>query len=75
MNFKVGDKIAWKWMGREIEGKVIEIHKEPIVKKIKDKLIKRNGSPERPAYYVQSSAGNFALKLASEVYAIECKDC
>lgn len=66
--FEIGQKVIWKWMGREISGKVVEIHFEPVVKEIKGKLIKRNGSQEKPAYFVQSDAGNFALKLATEVF-------
>lgn len=63
MNFEIGQQVAWKWMGRLIEGKVIEVYFEPVVKEIKGKLIKRNGSKEKPAYYVQSNVGNYALKL------------
>ena len=66
--FKVGSKVYWKWLGRKIEGKVLEVHFLPIIKEIKGKKIKRNGSPEVPAYYVESIAGNTALKLQSELF-------
>lgn len=69
--FQVGAKVQWKWMGRFIAGEVVEVHLKPIEKKIKEKAIKRNGSVENPAYYVQSVAGNYALKLQSELQKFE----
>ena len=64
---EIGDRVTWKWMGREIKGVVVEAHYAPIQKEIKGKLIKRNGSVEKPAYLVKSDAGNFALKLVTEL--------
>lgn len=69
MKYKVGAKIQWKWLGRAIQGVVKEVHLEPITKTIKGKKIKRNGSEENPAYLVESSVGNLALKLHSELSA------
>jgi len=70
-NYKVGQKIFWKWMGNEIHGEILEVHQAPIVKEIKGKMIKRNGSVEKPAYLVKSEAGNFALKLATELFEVK----
>lgn len=67
MKFRVGAKIQWKWLGRSIQGVVKEVHEKPISKTIKGKSIKRNGSPENPAYLVESSVGNLALKLHTEL--------
>lgn len=53
--------------GKLIEGKFVEVYFEPVVKEIKGKLIKRNGGQEKPAYYVQSNVGNYALKLHTEL--------
>lgn len=69
--FAVGTKIQWKWYGSQISGDVVEIHLKPISKEIKGKTIKRNGSSENPAYLVRSAAGNFALKLHSELQPLE----
>ncbi len=66
--FKINQKVEWKWMGGIIEGKVKEIYFEPVVKILKGKAIKRNGSHAIPAYLVQSNAGNFALKLQTELF-------
>jgi hypothetical protein len=71
MHLAAGSKVQWIWMGRPINGSVREIYTEPIVKKIKETLIKRNGSPENPAYLVESDAGNLALKLQSELRPLE----
>lgn len=68
--FKAGDKVQWSWLGRPIDGVVCEIFTETITKEIKGKSIKRKGSKDNPAYLVQSKAGNFALKLFSELLAV-----
>ncbi len=65
--FNVEDPVQWKWLGRFINGVVKEIYFEPVVRTIKTKKIKRNGSAENPAYLVQSEAENMALKLHSEL--------
>ena len=70
-SFKIGEMIQWKWLGRSISGVVVEVHVQPVLKKIKDKAIKRNGSNENPAYLVQSEAGNLALKLHSELQKLQ----
>lgn len=71
--FRVGAKIQWKWLGRQIDGTVNEVYLESVTKTIKGKSIKRNGSTENPAYLVQSSAGNLALKLHSELQSAQSK--
>lgn len=68
-NFNINDQVYWKWLGNKIFGKVIEVHMAPITKEIKGKMIKRNGSVEKPAYLVISDAGNYALKLQTELYS------
>jgi len=72
--FKKGAKVEWKWLGRKISGKVEEVFLEPVVKTIKGKRIKRNGSPEKPAYLVRSEADNLALKLETELQKWQRKE-
>ena len=72
--FKVGFKLQWKWLGRKIEGEIVEVHFQSVSKIIKEKAIKRNGSAENPAYLVQSTAGNLALKLHSEVEPLQIEE-
>lgn len=65
--FRKGSRVEWRWLGRPIVGRVEETYLEPVSKRIKEKNIKRNGSPEKPAYLVRSEAGNLALKLETEL--------
>lgn len=65
--FRIGAAVQWQWIGSLIEGVVEEVFFEPVVKVIKGKRIKRNGSPQKPAYLVRSEAGNIALKLETEL--------
>ena len=65
--FPKNSKVSWKWLGRSIQGKVLESYTETISKTIKTKKIVRHGSAENPAYLVCSEAGNEALKLHSEL--------
>ncbi len=67
--FPKNSSVTWKWAGGIIYGTVEEIFYEPIRMEIKGKFIKRNGSPEKPAYLVRSQAGNTALKLETELSA------
>lgn len=69
--FKKGDKVQWKWLGSTIEGTVEECFTSPVVREIKGKNIKRNGSPENPAYLLRSEAGNLALKLGTELAVLD----
>ncbi len=69
--FAVDSAVHWKWMGGLVFGSVKEIYMEPVSKTIKGKIIKRNGSAEKPAYLVQSLAGNYALKLHTELGQVE----
>lgn len=64
---KVGDKVAWKWVGAVVEGVVIEVvpAKAEIISK--DKLITRNGTPDNPAIIIDHKSGNQVIKLASEL--------
>ncbi|MBY0371694.1 DUF2945 domain-containing protein [bacterium] len=65
--YKIGTAVEWKWLGRPIRGQVEEVFEAPVTREIKGKRIKRNGSPEKPAYLVRSEAGNLALKLQTEL--------
>lgn len=66
--YKKNSKIFWKWAGGIVHGTIEEIFMGPVEKEIKGKKIKRNGSVEKPAYLVKSEAGNFALKLHTELF-------
>ena len=66
--YKFGSSIKWKWVGGVIHWKIEEVFMGPIEKEIKGKMIKRNGSVEKPAYLVRSEAENLALKLHTELF-------
>ncbi|MBX3019545.1 MAG: DUF2945 domain-containing protein [Bdellovibrionaceae bacterium] len=68
MPYPKGAKVEWKWLGRAIRGEVLESFAAPVTLEIKGKKIKRNASPEKPAYRVRSEAGNEALKLETELF-------
>jgi hypothetical protein len=70
LKLKVGSKVRWKWLGREIDGVIKEIHLSSVTRTIKGKSIKRNGTDLNPAYVVESVAGNAALKLQSELVTV-----
>lgn len=65
--FKKSAKVQWKWLGRTINGTVEDIFTAKVTKTIKGKAITRNGTPDKPAYLVQSESGNLALKLETEL--------
>ena len=71
--FKVGSFVTWQWLGRPINGVIKEVHPGRVEKNIKGKKIVRNGSKDKPAYLVESKAGNLALKLETELSLQEHK--
>jgi hypothetical protein len=73
MSYKPRDKVAWQWAGGVVIGIVEEVFFTSVVKEIKGKRIVRHGKPEKPAYLVKSEAGNFALKLESELFVLDNK--
>ncbi len=69
--YKKNSRVQWMWLGRPIQGRVQQVYLEPVVREIKGKRIKRNGSPAKPAYLVKSDAGNLALKLETELQSYQ----
>ncbi len=67
IQMKLGDQVIWPWLGKKIEGRILEIFYEKTIKTIKGKNITRNGTADNPAVLVISESGNEALKLMSEL--------
>lgn len=67
--FRNGQAVTWSWSGSTAEGKVEERFERPVQRTIKGSKIKRNGSPDDPAYLVRQEDGARALKLGSELSA------
>jgi hypothetical protein len=65
--FKVGEKIKWLWMGRDVKGVIKKIYLKPVVRTFRGTEFRRNGSVEKPAYLIKSDAGSEVLKSHSEL--------
>lgn len=62
-----GAAVRWNWGAGAAEGKVAEVFTRPVSRTIKGKRIRRNASPEKPAYLVTQDDGGKALKSHSEL--------
>ena len=61
-----GSTVSWDWGNGTAEGKVKEIYREKVTKKIKGSEITRNGTQDNPAYLIEED-GTEVLKLRSEL--------
>ncbi len=64
-----GTTVTWKYGTGTASGKIEEVHKESITKKIKGSDITRNGTAENPAFVIVQENGDKVVKLQSEVSA------
>ena len=62
-----GSPVSWDWGRGTAEGKVREIHRETITKKIDGSEITRKGNQDNPAYLIEQEDGTEVLKLRSEL--------
>lgn len=62
-----GARVTWKWRNKIVEGTVLKIFLKQITKELRGATYKRNGSPEKPAYLVESIAGSTVLKSHTEL--------
>ena len=62
-----GTMVQWNWASGTAEGKVMEVHKEPITKTIKGTKVTREATDKNRAFYIQQKDGDFVLKSESEV--------
>ena len=69
---KVGDEVAWNWGSSHIEGQVVEKTDKKLTKKIKGKLITKNGEKDNPAYFIKQTKkkGSCLCKL-TKVLGVE----
>jgi len=67
-NIKIGTWVSWKWGAHTAYGQVTKHYTEPVVLTIKGKQVKRNASPEKPAYLLVQENGQEVLKSASELH-------
>ena len=62
-----GSPVSWDWGQGTASGKVIEIHREEITRKIKGSEVTRKGTQDNPAYLIEQEDGTKVLKLRSEL--------
>ncbi|KEO73144.1 hypervirulence associated TUDOR domain-containing protein [Anditalea andensis] len=62
-----GSQVTWKWSSGIAQGKVLETYDTEVSKNIKGSEIKRKGSSDDKALYIEQSDGDKVLKLESEV--------
>lgn len=62
-----GTRVTWKWRDKTVEGVVRKVFVKPVSRVLRGAPYKRNGSPEKPAYLVESVGGNDVLKSHSEL--------
>jgi hypothetical protein len=65
--FKTDTKVTWRWGAHTARGRVEQVFTEPVTRTIKGTEVRRNASPENPAYLVTQPRGGYALKSHSEL--------
>ena len=64
---RTGSPVSWDWCSGTAEGKVQEIYRKKITKKIKGSEVTRNGTEDNPAYLIEQEDGTEVLKLRNEL--------
>ena len=62
-----GSPVSWDWGQGTAEGKVREIHRETVTRKIDGSKTTRKGTQDNPAYLIEQEDGTKVLKLGSEL--------
>ncbi|GGF19004.1 DUF2945 domain-containing protein [Hymenobacter cavernae] len=62
-----GTQVTWKYGTGTATGKIEEVHKEAVTRKLKGHEITRNGTADNPAFVIVQENGDRVLKLKSEV--------
>jgi hypothetical protein len=65
--FKPDTKVTWRWGAHRARGRIEQVFIEPVTRTIKGTEVRRNASPENPAYLVTQPRGGYALKSHSEL--------
>ncbi|SFC79156.1 Protein of unknown function [Bosea sp. CRIB-10] len=64
---KPGTNVSWRWGAHTAKGRVEQVFTEPVTRTIKGTEVRRNASPDNPAYLVTQPRGGYALKSHSEL--------
>lgn len=62
-----GADVTWRRGAHTAKGRIEQVVTEPVTRTIKGTEVRRNASPENPAYLVTQARGGYALKSHSEV--------
>ncbi len=65
--YKVGTDVTWRWGAHTARGRIEQVFTEPVTRTIKGTEVRRNASPDNPAYLVTQPRGGYALKSHSEL--------
>lgn len=65
--FRTGTRVRWNWGQGVGRGRVAERFDRHVERRIEGSLIRRNGSPQDPAYLIRADSGGEVLKLGSEL--------
>ena len=66
-SFDKGEPVRWDWGTGEARGTIAARFERKVIRKVKDSLVTRYGTPDNPAYLVRQDNGDEALKLGSEL--------
>lgn len=66
-NFDKGQDVRWDNGTGEANGTIADRFERKVVRKLKDSLVTRYGTPENPAYLIKRPSGDEVLKLGSEL--------
>lgn len=62
-----GTEVTWRWGAHTAKGRIEQVFTEAVTRTIKGTEVRRNASPENPAYLVTQPRGGYALKSHSEL--------
>lgn len=65
--YAVGSTVSWSWGQGKAKGKVMDVFTKRVQRTIKGSRITRRASEKNPAYVVEQSGGDKALKSHSEL--------
>jgi len=68
-SFRKGKRVKWNWGQGVGRGRVAERFERHVERTIDGSKIRRNGSPDNPAYLIHVDNGGEVLKLGSELSA------
>ncbi|MGR3513525.1 MAG: hypervirulence associated TUDOR domain-containing protein [Paracoccaceae bacterium] len=67
MTIAVGDRVAWHWGSGTASGEVTERFTSKVTRTLKGSEVTRNASNDEPAFLIEQSDGDRALKSITEV--------